>query len=155
MKQSFTLTPDQIAASIAAEKPLKTKPSFNKTAAEMVREFHETFGAPIREVPNADIPPAEARLRFALIDEELGEYFEAINAKDIVEIADALGDLLYVVYGAALTYGIDLDAVVDEIHDSNMSKLGEDGKPIYREGDMKVLKGPNFRQPDIARVLGL
>lgn len=138
------------------------------TPAEMVREFHETYGCPVRDTPNAEVP--EKALRVELINEEFDELIDALGVWDtgiitrqrfrdegpsnIVEVADALGDLLYVIYGAAYTFGIDLDSVLAEIHRSNMSKLGEDGKPIYRE-DGKVLKGPNFFKPDLKKVLGL
>lgn len=111
------------------------------------------YGLPVLESPTL-IPTERFRLRLELIEEELDEFVEAAVAEDIVEIADALGDLLYVVVGAALEYGIPLDAVVDEIHRSNMSKLDENGRPIYRE-DGKVLKGPNFTPPDIKGVLGI
>lgn len=123
------------------------------TPAEMVREFHETYGAYIQDSPDAG-NFALRRLRWNLIEEEVGELNEALGLGDIVEIADALGDIAYVVYGAAISFGIDLDAVLTEIHRSNMSKLGEDGKPIYRE-DGKVLKGPNFFKPDLKKVLDL
>jgi predicted HAD superfamily Cof-like phosphohydrolase len=98
-----------------------------------------------------DVP--ERKLRFDLIEEEFNELREALEADDIVEVADALGDIAYVVYGAAKTFGIPLDEVVDEIHRSNMSKLGEDGKPIYRESDRKVLKGENYFPPNIKAIL--
>lgn len=117
--------------------------------ADQVREFHEVFGCAINE-PLAD--RELRRMRLALIEEEVDELADALYAQDIVEVADALGDIAYVVYGAALAFGIDLDAVVDEIHRSNMSKLGGDGKPIYRH-DLKVLKGPDYFRPDIAAVL--
>jgi predicted HAD superfamily Cof-like phosphohydrolase len=89
-----------------------------------------------------------------LIDEELGELREAIGNADMVEVADALTDLLYVVYGAGHAFGINLDKCFEEVHASNMSKLGADGKPIYRE-DGKVLKGENFFTPDLTKVLDL
>lgn len=117
-----------------------------------VREFHETYGAAIRYVPVAD--PPESDLRTQLLAEETQEYYDAVEAKDVVEVADALADIVYVAYGAALTHGIDLDAVLAEVHRSNMSKLGEDGKPVLRE-DGKVVKGPNYFRPDVAGVLGL
>lgn len=118
---------------------------------EKVREFHHAFGLPVHET--ARIGSAQERkLRFELIEEELGELFDAMNDKDVVEIADALTDLLYVTYGAALVFGIDIDACFDEVHRSNMSKLGEDGQPIYRE-DGKVLKGPNYNPPELARMI--
>lgn len=128
---------------------LHARPS---AAARYTREFHETYGAAIRDVPTAVIPEAEVRL--SLIREEVEEYAEALASGDIVAIADALGDIAYVVYGGAHNHGIDLDAVLAEIHRSNMTKLGADGKPIYRH-DGKVLKGPNFEPPNLAAVLGI
>ncbi len=116
-----------------------------------VREFHAAFGAPVRVYP-ALPTPERSWLRYELIREELSEFAEAINDENIVAAADALGDLLYVTYGAALELGIDIHAVFDEIHRSNMSKLGRDGQPIYRH-DGKVLKGPNYRAPNIEAVL--
>lgn len=93
-----------------------------------------------------------ADLRIELIAEELQELCEAVDNRDMAEIADALTDLLYVVYGAGAAYGIDLDATFDEVHESNMSKLGEDGNPIYRE-DGKILKGPNYWAPDMEKFV--
>lgn len=118
---------------------------------QQVREFHQAFGAPVADTPQL-LDDNRWQLRHALIHEEAGEYHEACVQGDIVEIADALGDLLYVVFGAAIEHGIDLEPIVDEIHESNMSKLGADGKPIYR-GDGKILKGPNFFQPAIMLLL--
>lgn len=92
------------------------------------------------------------RLRIELIEEELQELKDAVNTKNTIEIADALTDLLYVVYGAGHTYGINLDKTFKEVHLSNMSKLGEDGKPIYRE-DGKVLKGPKFFEPRLEEII--
>lgn len=118
---------------------------------DMVRQFHEVYSAFSGEspaFPTADI----VELRLSLIEEELVELRDAVAAGDLCEVADALGDLLYVVAGAGLAFGLPLREVVEEIHRSNLSKLDEDGKPIYR-GDGKVLKGPNFTPPDLARVL--
>jgi predicted HAD superfamily Cof-like phosphohydrolase len=123
---------------------------------ELVREFHETYGQAIRLTPTLDIP--ERKLRVALVEEEFTEYRDAEADDDLVEIADALGDIVWVCYGAALAHGIDLDQVLLEISRSNMSKLGEDGKPIYiTEGPKKgkVVKGPNFSEPDLTTVLKL
>jgi predicted HAD superfamily Cof-like phosphohydrolase len=179
-----------------------------------VKEFNETFGVAMSATPTTRVPTAG--LRYELIREELEEFSEAMNALDIVEVADALGDIQYVVHGAVLVFGlehqdlhvgvdlsaysifiekdremllfhlhrailhndtrkltrvldklavevkkvakelsIDLEAVVDAIHESNMSKLGEDGKPIYRENDGKVMKGPNYKTPtdDIRKLV--
>jgi predicted HAD superfamily Cof-like phosphohydrolase len=93
-------------------------------------------------------------LRFSLMDEENKEYLEAIKNNDIIEVADALGDMLYILCGTIITHGMQhvIDQVFEEIQSSNMSKLGSDGKPIYRE-DGKVLKGPNYFRPDIAKIL--
>ena len=121
---------------------------------QMVREFMETFGHPVFDKPTLIEDKAWEEMRVGLIEEELQELKEAVEARDIVAIADALGDLEYVVNGMALGCGIDLPAVVTEIHRSNMTKLGPDGKPIYRE-DGKILKGEGYEQPDLPTVLGL
>jgi predicted HAD superfamily Cof-like phosphohydrolase len=126
-------------------------------AAGQVREFHEGFGLPVRFVPDASgtsVPADLAVLRQALIDEEVDELRAAAATGDLVGVADALADIVYVAYGTAWTYGIDLDAVLDEVHASNMTKLGADGRPV-RRADGKVLKGPDYRPPDVARVLGV
>ena len=118
---------------------------------ESVGVFMHTFNQEIKheaEFPSKDV----CKLRVDLIAEELKELKEAIRDKDIVEVADALTDLLYVVYGAGHAFGIDLDACFSEVHRSNMSKLGSDGKPIYRE-DGKVLKGPDFFDPDLTKIV--
>lgn len=120
--------------------------------AAYVHEFHKTYDCAIRDVPVAN--PPEDLLRLSLLEEEVKEYADALGEKDIVEIADALADIVYVAYGAALTHGIDLDAILAEVHRSNMSKLAEDGS-VVRRGDGKVLKGPNYSPPDIASVLGV
>jgi len=117
---------------------------------QAVTEFHQVYGLPVRDVPDTRVP--EKQLRIDLIAEEFEELQEALAADDVVETADALADLLYVVMGAALTFGVPIDEVVDEVHRSNLSKLGEDGQPIRRE-DGKILKGPDFFTPDIAGVL--
>ena len=121
------------------------------TPLEMVREFHEAFGVPAYDTPR--IPPAERiSLRIGLIHEEFHESFKALVANDLIGIADGLADMVVVIYGTALEYGINLDAVLKEVHASNMSKLGPDGKPILRE-DGKILKGKDWQPPNIARVL--
>ena len=123
-------------------------------AAAAVAEFHTAFNLPMRLVPSTEIDNALARLRVALLEEEVGEFVAASEKGDLVGIADALADIVYVIYGTALTYGIDLDSVLREVHRSNMSKLGSDGKPLIRE-DGKVLKSGKHFPPDIASVLGL
>lgn len=127
---------------------VKRKPS---TPSDMVREFHDTFGHPVANTPGL-IDRDRALLRYRLIAEELEELHQAIIDDDLVEIADALTDLKYVVEGAAIEWGVPLDDCFAEVHSSNMSKLGEDGKPIHR-ADGKVLKGPNFWEPDLEGIL--
>tara|TARA_B100000424_G_scaffold19650_1_gene14129 strand:+ start:943 stop:1338 length:396 start_codon:yes stop_codon:yes gene_type:complete len=115
---------------------------------ERVRDFMTTFGQEVKTVP--EFPSEDIqKLRDELIHEEFNEFLAADN---LVDIADALTDLLVVIYGAGHAYGIDLDECFKEVHRSNMSKLGEDGKPIYRE-DGKVLKGPNYSEPNLEAVL--
>ena len=116
-----------------------------------VKKFMETFGQEIKEkasFPNDKI----TSLRYELIKEELDELKEAIDRKDIKEVADALTDILYVTYGAGHAFGIDLDKCFEEVQNSNMSKLGNDGKPIYNENG-KVMKGPNYFKPDLGKYL--
>lgn len=120
-----------------------------------VTEFHRAFGLPVATRPDLDAAPADVReLRRRLLAEEFDEYIDAERADDLVEVADALADMVYVAFGTALTYGIDLNAVLAEVHRSNMSKLGSDGRPVHRD-DGKVLKGPEFFPPDVAGTLGL
>ena len=121
------------------------------TPYQKVREFHQAYGMPVGEYPQ-DLSDNRKTLRKVLIDEEREEVFEAMDEKDLAHTAKELADLLYVTYGTAVEMGIDLDAVFDEVHRSNMSKLGEDGRPIYRH-DGKVLKGPNYREADVESVL--
>lgn len=123
-----------------------------QTNYEMVREWHEKFGAFVGDKPSLNAPVTLHGLRVSLIREEVKEFEEALAKDDLVEVADALADLLYVTYGAGVTYGLDMDAVFAEVQRSNMSKLGRDGKPILRE-DGKILKGPDFFLPDIVSVL--
>ena len=119
-----------------------------KTNFELVKEFNEAYGVYTGEP--LTVPPFEiTALRVRLITEE---YNEVLEAPDIYELAKELADLLYVVYGTGLSYGIDLDKCFREIHRSNMSKLGADGKPILRE-DGKVLKGPNYSKADVKKAL--
>ena len=118
-----------------------------------VREFMQKFGQEVKDKP--EFPTREtAKLRIELIVEELNELIDANEDKDLIGIADALTDILYVTYGAGHAFGIDLDSCFREVQRSNMSKLGEDGKPIYRE-DGKVLKGPNYSEPDLKKTLQL
>ena len=119
------------------------------TNFESVRKFMETFGQEIKE--KAEFPNEKIiSLRHDLIKEELDELKEAMDNKDIKEIADALTDILYVTYGAGHSFGIDLNKCFEEVQNSNMSKLGSDGKPIYNEKG-KVMKGPNYFKPDLEK----
>lgn len=122
--------------------------------ANQVREFHVSYELPVADLPSAQVGDEQTALRQSLIEEEVGELREAAAAGDIVGVADALADIVYVAYGSAWVYGIDLDAVLDEVHASNMTKLGADGRPVRRD-DGKVLKGPGYRPPDVEGVLGL
>jgi predicted HAD superfamily Cof-like phosphohydrolase len=121
---------------------------------QSVHEFHSAFGLGINNEPTGDLGESKNRLRFNLMKEENEEYLEAVQNNDIVEIADALGDMLYILCGTILEHGLQhkIEEVFDEIQRSNMSKLGEDGKPIYRE-DGKVLKGPNYFKPNFEAIL--
>lgn len=113
-------------------------------------EFHRAYDCPIRYSPTA--VPDERDLRIELLREEWSEYLTAASLGDVVEVADALADMIYVIFGTALSYGIALPAVLAEVHRSNMSKLGEDGKPLLRD-DGKVMKGPGYFPPDVARAI--
>ena len=118
---------------------------------ERVKKFMKTFGQEIKE--KAEFPNNKiTNLRYDLIKEELSELKEAIDKKDIKEVADALTDILYVTYGAGHAFGIDLDKCFEEVQNSNMSKLGKDGKPIYNEKG-KVMKGPNYFKPNLNKFV--
>jgi predicted HAD superfamily Cof-like phosphohydrolase len=118
---------------------------------DKVEEFMMGFRQEVKTSP--EFPDSNVvDLRIRLIAEELQELCEAVEKEDIIEVADALADLLYVVYGAGHAFGIDLDECFEEVHESNMSKLDDDGNPIYRD-DGKVLKSDNFFEPDLKRVL--
>lgn len=125
-----------------------------KDKISAVQLFHESFGLGFSEIMKADLGEAKNMLRFNLMDEENKEYLEAAAANDMVEVADALGDMLYILCGTIIEHGMQykIDEVFEEIQRSNMSKLGADGKPIYRE-DGKVLKGPNYFKPNIQEIL--
>ncbi len=116
-----------------------------------VKKFMETFGQEIKEKPNFPNDKITS-LRYELIREELDELKEAIDKRDLKEVADALTDILYVTYGAGHAFGIDLDKCFEEVQNSNMSKLGVDGKPIYNEKG-KVMKGPNYFKPNLAKYV--
>ena len=121
------------------------------TNFEMVGDFMEAFGQEVLYMP---IMPSSTlmALRLDLINEEVQELRDGMGKRSMLEMADALTDILYVVYGAGHAFGIDLDECFDEVHRSNMTKLGEDGRPLYRP-DGKVMKGPNYEEPDLSQFL--
>lgn len=119
-----------------------------------VQEFHEAFGLGVQQKPTSNLDLDKVKLRFNLMAEENEEYLEAAQENDLVEVADALGDMLYILCGTILEHGMQhkIEEVFNEIQRSNMSKLGADGKPIYRE-DGKVMKGPNYFKPNISEII--
>ena len=125
-----------------------------KTKIKAVQQFHDAFKIGYRTSLKADLGISKNTLRFDLMKEENEEYLEAANNNDMVEVADALGDMLYILCGTIIEHGMQdkIETVFEEIQRSNMSKLGEDGQPIYRE-DGKVLKGPNYFKPNIKQIL--
>ena len=125
-----------------------------KKQIEQVRKFHNAFGIKNLDIPNSNLSKEVFLLRHRLMHEENEEYLEACNNGDLVEIADALGDMMYILCGTILSHGLQdkIENIFEEIQKSNMSKLGVDGKPIYRE-DGKVMKGPNYFKPEIKKNL--
>ena len=125
-----------------------------KKKLKAVKDFHNAFGLGVNDTPIANLSTQKLKLRYDLMAEENDEYFEAAQNNDLVEVADALGDMLYILCGTILEHGMQykIEEVFNEIQRSNMSKLGADGKPIYRE-DGKVMKGPNYFKPDILSIL--
>ena len=125
-----------------------------KDKIEAVQRFHDAFKIGYRTSPKANLGVSKNQLRFDLMKEENEEYFEAAQNNDLVEVADALGDMLYILCGTIIEHGLQnkIEAVFEEIQRSNMSKLGEDGQPLYRE-DGKVLKGPKYFKPNIESIL--
>ncbi len=121
------------------------------TNFEKVGDFMEAFGQEVLYIPTMPDFNLSA-LRLDLIEEEVQELRDGLAKKSMLEIADALTDILYVVYGAGHAFGIDLDDCFHEVHSSNMTKLGADGRPLYRE-DGKVMKGPNYREPDLTKFI--
>lgn len=121
---------------------------------DSVKEFHTAFEIGHKEIPTANLGESKHILRYNLMKEENEEYLEAVQNNDLIEIADALGDMMYILCGTIIEHGLQdkIEAVFDEIQRSNMSKLGQDGKPIYRE-DGKVMKGPNYFKPDFSKIL--
>jgi predicted HAD superfamily Cof-like phosphohydrolase len=125
-----------------------------KHQIEAVKIFHEIYKLSYKENPTTEIGLDKIKLRFNLMAEENQEYLQAAKNNDLVEVADALGDMLYILCGTIIEHGMQdkIEEVFDEIQKSNLSKLGENGKPIYRE-DGKVMKGPNYFKPDILKIL--
>lgn len=125
-----------------------------KKPIEAVTKFHESYGLGIEHTPKANLPKNISELRFNLMKEENEEYLQASRDEDLIEIGDALGDMLYILCGTIIAHGFQdkIESIFDEIQRSNMSKLGADGKPIYRK-DGKVMKGPNYFKPDLKKIL--
>tara|TARA_B100001057_G_scaffold391285_1_gene399448 strand:- start:84 stop:455 length:372 start_codon:yes stop_codon:yes gene_type:complete len=121
------------------------------TNFEKVENFMKTFGQEVKEKPSLSSDKIN-KLRLDLIEEELGELRAAIKSSNLLEVADALTDILYVTYGAGHAFGINLDKCFDEVQNSNMSKLGDDGKPIYNDAG-KVMKGPKYFKPDLKKFI--
>ncbi|MDB2371525.1 nucleoside triphosphate pyrophosphohydrolase family protein [Alphaproteobacteria bacterium] len=121
------------------------------TNFEKVKQFMQTFGQEVKTNPSFSDEKTN-QLRLDLITEELAELKHAMSSKDLLEVADALTDILYVTYGAGHAFGIDLDKCFDEVQNSNMSKLGKDGKPIYNDSG-KVMKGPSYFKPDLSKFI--
>ena len=122
-----------------------------KEQLEKLTEFHDAFGHPVANIPTLSV---NHKLRHKLMAEENLEYYDAVEAGDLVETADALADQLYILCGTIVAHGMQhiIEKIFAEVHDSNMSKLGADGIPIYRE-DGKIMKGPDYRKPDIGQFL--
>jgi predicted HAD superfamily Cof-like phosphohydrolase len=127
-----------------------------QSTLERVKIFHETYGLPVRHTPDISDEKTN-RLRIALLEEEVAELKVALAQGDMVEVLDAITDIQYVLDGAYLSFGLAhlKEAAFSEVQRSNLSKLGEDGKPIHRESDGKVMKGPNYFAPDIAKILNI
>ena len=121
------------------------------TNFQKVKSFMKTFGQEVKSSPSLSSTQIN-KLRYNLIKEELAEFKQALDKNDLLEVADALTDILYVTYGAGHAFGIDLDACFKEVQNSNMSKLGLDGKPIYNDKG-KVMKGPNYFKPNLSKIL--
>ena len=123
-----------------------------KKQIDSVKQFHDTYKIGYKNKPTANIGSEKNKLRFKLMSEENEEYLVAANNNDMIEVADALGDMLYILCGTILEHGMQdiIEPIFDEIQKSNMSKLGDDGNPIFRE-DGKVLKGPNYFKPNFTK----
>ncbi len=125
-----------------------------KNQIKKVEEFHKTYKLGISDSPIAKLENNNHELRYELMKEENEEYLEATKTNNLIEVADALGDMLYILCGTMIEHGMQdvMEEIFDEIHRSNMSKLDENGNPIYRE-DGKVIKGPNYFKPEIEKIL--
>ncbi|MDC0874023.1 nucleoside triphosphate pyrophosphohydrolase family protein [Flavobacteriaceae bacterium] len=125
-----------------------------KKPIEAVTKFHEAYGLGIENKPQANLSDKIVELRYNLMKEENEEYLQAAQDNDLIEIGDALGDMLYILCGTIIAHGFQdkMEAIFEEIQRSNMSKLDTDGKPIYRE-DGKVMKGPNYFKPDLEKII--
>ncbi len=125
-----------------------------KNRIKAVQKFHKTFGLGVSDKPTAKLSEELILLRYNLMVEENKEYLEAAKNNDLVEVADALGDMLYIIFGTILEHGLQdkMETVFDEIQRSNMSKMGKDGKPVYRN-DGKIMKGPDYLPPDLKNIL--
>lgn len=126
-----------------------------KHQLDCVKKFHEVYKLNYMHSPTANLDKNKIKLRFNLMAEENQEYFEAANNNDLVEVADALGDMLYILCGTIIEHGMQdkIEDIFNEIQKSNMSKLDKRGQPIYRE-DGKVMKGPNYFKPNISKIIG-
>ena len=125
-----------------------------KKPIEAVTKFHEAYGLGIENKPQANLSEKIVELRYNLMKEENEEYLQAAQDNDLIEIGDALGDMLYILCGTIIAHGFQdkMEDIFEEIQRSNMSKLDTDGKPIYRE-DGKVMKGPNYFKPDLEKII--
>ena len=148
VKSEATVTGRADNSSSSAQLPLA---DLGNVLAQVL-DFHEAFDLPREPVPTAQVGDVLAQLRVRLLREEVDEFADATERRDVVDIADALADIVYVAYGSAVTYGIDLDAVIREVHRANMSKLDLNGRPVMRE-DGKVMKSSRYTPPDIPLVL--
>ena len=119
-----------------------------------VKKFHQAFGVKISNKPTLELSKDILKLRHSLMQEENNEYLKAVEEKNLIEVADALGDMLYILCGTILTHGFQnlIEDIFDEIQSSNMSKLGENGKPIFNN-EGKVMKGPNYFKPDLSKYI--
>lgn len=149
-----TLDGADASAAMTDRSPLAADVHLSQLGEVLARvlDFHEAFDLPREPLPTSHVGDTLAQLRVRLLREEVEEFADATERRDLVAVADALADVVYVAYGSAVTYGIDLDAVVREVHRSNMSKLDANGRPVLRE-DGKVLKSERYEPPNVATVI--